>query len=80
MNGAQTPKDSPYQTHDIRIGGMTCDHCARRVEKALRGRPGVKEVAVDLAAARARVTFEPNQVDIATLHQAILASGYKPEP
>ena len=29
-------------TQRLRITGMTCDHCARTVEDALNGLPGVK--------------------------------------
>ncbi len=29
-------------TERLRIGGMTCDHCARTLEQALNGLPGVK--------------------------------------
>ena len=62
----------------IGIAGMTCDNCVRKVEHALRGLPGVKEVAVDRIAALARVTFDDTKVDVPTMHDALLKSGYKP--
>ena len=62
----------------IVIAGMTCDHCVKRVERALRSLPGVKEVVVDLARAVAQVTFEGSVVSIPAMHQALLKSGYKP--
>lgn len=65
-------------TQDIGIEGMTCDHCVRRVEKALKGRPGVREVMVSREAARATVTFDPRQTNLPDLHDALLKSGYKP--
>ncbi len=43
-------------TMTLRVEGMTCGGCARHVEKALRGTPGVTEVAVDLASGSATVT------------------------
>lgn len=66
------------QTRDIGIQGMTCDHCAKRVDKALRGQKGVKEVQVDRVAARATVTFDTTQTDMPSLRDAVLKSGYQP--
>jgi copper chaperone CopZ len=57
---------------------MTCDHCVKRVEKALRSQPGVKDVKVDRAAALATVTFDLRETNVPALHEAILRSGYKP--
>jgi copper chaperone CopZ len=73
------PKDN-LETRDIGIAGMTCDNCVRLVEKALRGKPGVKEVSVDREAARARVTFDTTCTSIPELHDALLKSGYTPSP
>lgn len=67
-------------TVTIGIAGMTCDNCVRKVDKALRGLPGVKEVSVDRAAALARVTYDDSVVDVPTMHDALLKSGYKPVP
>ncbi len=66
------------ETREIGIEGMTCDNCVRKVEKALRGRKGVKEVRVDRAAAKATVTFDTTQTNIPELHDALLSSGYRP--
>lgn len=66
------------ETHEIGIDGMTCDNCVRRVEKALRGVVGVKEVRVDRSAALATVTFDTTKTHIPELHDALLKSGYRP--
>ena len=39
----------------LRIDGMTCASCVGRVERALRGVPGVIDASVNLATERARV-------------------------
>ncbi len=62
----------------IGIAGMTCDNCVRRVERALRGLPGVKEVNVDRAAAQAKVVYDSSAVDVPAMHDALLKSGYTP--
>ena len=46
------------ETREIRIAGMGCDNCVRKLEKALRAKDGVKEVRVDGIAGRAKVTFD----------------------
>lgn len=38
--------------HELKIEGMTCGHCVRAVEQALRALPGVTRVEVELDHAR----------------------------
>lgn len=71
-------REEVLQTREIGIAGMTCDNCVRRVEKALRGVNGVKEVRVDRQAALAEVRFDTTRTDMPALHDALLRSGYKP--
>src|SRR4051812_27251936 len=66
------------ETTHIGIAGMTCDSCVRTVETALQNLKGVKEVAVNREAAIATVTFDNSMVDVPTMHDALLKSGYKP--
>jgi copper ion binding protein len=65
-----------WQTREIGVTGMTCDHCARRVEKALGGLPGVKEVRVNRSSASASVTYDAGQVQLADLRQVLAKVGY----
>ncbi len=37
---------------NIKVSGMSCSHCARRIEEAIRGVSGVKEVKVELESGR----------------------------
>jgi P-type Cu+ transporter len=67
-----------FETREIGVAGMTCDNCAGRVEKALRGVNGVNEVRVDRQAALARVTFDSNKTALPALHDAVRQSGYQP--
>jgi len=59
------------------IGGMTCAACAVRVEKALRKVPGVTEAAVNPATEKATVAYDPQQVRLSALRQAIEKIGYR---
>ncbi len=65
----------PY-TVLIRVDGMTCGNCARRVENALNRLPGTW-AEVDLGERQARVLLkEPPQKDV--LDQAVRDAGYLP--
>jgi Cu+-exporting ATPase len=61
----------------LSIKGMGCASCVATVEQALKQTPGVVSAQVDLAAAKASVIYQPNQVNIATLQQTIRNSGYE---
>ena len=61
---------------ELALEGMSCAACARAIEKALQGVEGVRTAAVNFAAERAHVGFDPSQVDTARLIQAVEATGY----
>ncbi|WP_186172181.1 heavy metal translocating P-type ATPase [Burkholderia gladioli] len=64
----------------LRVTGMTCGGCARRVEKALAAVPGVAQAKVDLAATRAEVEFAADaEVDAQALVAVVAAAGYQAE-
>lgn len=64
------------QTTDIRIVGMSCQHCVRAVREALTGVPGVTAVEVDLDTGSARIQGSAGAVDL--LH-AVREAGYQAE-
>jgi len=55
---------------------MSCAACVRRVENALREVPGVTDVAVNLATARATVSHHPDWAGLEALRQVITDQGY----
>jgi Cu+-exporting ATPase len=61
----------------VSIGGMTCAACVRRVENALREVPGVTEVGVNLATARATVSHNAAWAGIEALRQVVADQGYE---
>ena len=63
------------ETKNIGIEGMTRE-CVRLIEKALRGKPGVRDVHVDPSRGIASVTFDRRQTSFPEIHDAILESGY----
>lgn len=59
----------------LRVEGMSCQHCAGRVEQALAAIPGVK-ATVDLAAKTATVEA-PESVSDESLERAVAGAGYE---
>ena len=66
------------QMRDIGIAGMSCDNCARAIERALRAHEGVKDVKVDRPSGIARVTFDSEDTNLEAIHEVILKTGYHP--
>ncbi len=60
----------------IKISGMSCEHCVKRVTKALESLPGVKNVKVSLE--KGEATFErPENLSLEEIARAIEEAGYK---
>jgi Cu+-exporting ATPase len=65
------------ETRELKIAGMGCDNCVRKLERALLAQDGVREVRVDGIAGRATVTFDPTRIDVPGLQAVIAKSGYR---
>jgi len=61
-------------TKKLSIEGMSCMHCAGRVQKALAASPGVRSAKVDLEAKLA--TVEGEELSDAALSAAVAEAGY----
>jgi Cu+-exporting ATPase len=55
---------------------MTCENCARSVERTLASTPGVTKAMVDLPHARATVEFDVGLVKPEVLVNAVRQLGY----
>lgn len=64
-------------TVEIKISGMSCNHCVQHIEKALKQTRGVKMARVDLNEEKATIEYDPSAVNEAELLQAIKDSGYE---
>lgn len=56
---------------------MDCDGCVKSVTRMLSSVPGVQQVDVSLAAARAKVTYDPAKASVAQMKKAVERAGYK---
>ncbi len=59
----------------LSINGMSCDHCKKAVEQAIRKVPGVTDARVDLARKRAVYTGDADPEAVA---EAVRDAGYEP--
>ncbi len=66
---------SPDRAVTLRIGGMTCASCVRRVERALNRVEGVDEASVNFASATARVSLGEG-IGAEDLVEAVERAGY----
>lgn len=64
------------KTVTYQVGGMSCAACAGRVERALGRCRGVREAAVNYAAATVRLALD-DDVDPAVLGHAVADAGYE---
>ncbi|HEY7873882.1 MAG TPA: heavy metal translocating P-type ATPase [Actinomycetota bacterium] len=71
-----TDTHAPPEEMTFAVRGMTCAACARRVERALSGHPGVRSAGVNLALAQATVVAE-SPVDPVSLRDAVEEHGYE---
>jgi sulfite exporter TauE/SafE/copper chaperone CopZ/plastocyanin domain-containing protein len=61
----------------LRIGGMTCINCQRRIEKHLKNTVGVEEAEVSYAEGTARVAYNPGCVTPKELYGVIESLDYQ---
>lgn len=66
------------KTIELEIEGMTCERCARSVEKALVGVPGAEDAQVDSAGGRASLRAASG-VEVRALLEAVQKAGYRGE-
>ncbi|MGI6150008.1 MAG: copper-translocating P-type ATPase [Firmicutes bacterium] len=77
--GYEVAEEAPAaQRITIPISGMTCAACAAAVERAVGRLPGVREVSVNLAAEQAQVVYDPAEVRLSAVKDAIVKAGYEP--
>jgi copper chaperone CopZ len=74
----QTPQSTPMlETRELKVAGMGCDNCVRKLERAFRAQDGVKDVRIDGIAGRVTVTFDRARIGIPELQELVIKSGYR---
>lgn len=63
-------------TVELAVEGMHCASCAALIEEVLGDEPAVQKAAVDLADARASVTYDPSVLSVDDVRRFIAGAGY----
>ena len=63
----------------LKIEGMHCTGCSNRLEKVLNNTDGVEKATVSFEEKQATITYDENQIDIASIKQIIQDAGFKGE-
>ena len=63
----------------IRIDGLHCHRCEEKIDRAVSALRGVREVEVDFATGQASVLYDPRQVKVRQLTDAVTSAGYRVE-
>ena len=80
---AKTVADAGYslignqQQATLQIEGMTCASCAQTVEKAVNKLAGVQAATVNLATEKLTVRYDKQQLNTATIEEAVAKAGYQ---
>jgi len=61
---------------ELVVHGMTCEHCVRRVEKAILSTGKIRDVSVDLTTGKVSF-FKDEDLDLSEVVKAIEVYGYK---
>ncbi|GAB4377223.1 MAG: mercury(II) reductase [Calditrichia bacterium] len=64
------------ETIKVKISGMTCDHCARSIEKKFEGKPGILEKTVSYPQASGEFKFDSEQINKSEIIEIIKATGH----
>jgi Cu+-exporting ATPase len=62
---------------NIPIQGMTCAACAKAIERVVGKLPGIEAVSVNLATEKANIKYNPTDLRLSEIKQAIAKAGYK---
>jgi len=60
----------------LKVGGMSCEHCAKAVTKAVTGVSGTADVLVDLHGGTVSFNYDPNKKPLEAIKTAIMEEGY----
>ncbi|WP_265109317.1 heavy metal translocating P-type ATPase [Halosolutus halophilus] len=70
--------EAAAETETITVMGMSCATCSESVGEAVEALPGVLRADVNFASDEARVEYNPSDVSLAEIHDAIESAGYEP--
>lgn len=75
--GYNATEESTFQELKVGIEGMTCAACVASVEKAISTLDGVEHVSVNLSTEQASIRYNPNELQMQKIFDAVSEAGYK---
>ena len=71
-------KEALLQPASSRRKSKPLRNALKKIEHALQGKPGIKEVRIDPVTGIVSVTFDTRQTNLPEIHDLLLSSGYRP--
>lgn len=68
--------NSDKQVAELKLDSMQCLMCSIKIEEAVQGLKGVKEIEVDLKNKTGKVIYKANLVDLSAIEKIISSIGY----
>lgn len=65
------------ETLTLKLQGMSCAACAKRIETVIQSVPGVLECSVNFGLEQATVRYKPQTVPLETIQKAVAKVGYR---
>lgn len=75
--GYEAIQENNTKEVSIPIEGMTCAACAKSIERTVGKLSGVESVSVNFATEKANVIYNPTDLRLSEIKQAIAKAGYK---
>ncbi len=77
VESGYTPFDERLMEVEFKVLGMSSEHCAGFVKKALENFDAVKDIIVNFANSYAKFKYNPTEIKLSKLKKAIDAAGYE---
>lgn len=62
---------------NLKVEGMTCQHCVKSVKSSITALPGIKNIDVSLSENKVTLEFDSGKVSLEKIISAITEEGYK---
>ncbi len=73
----EMPEDKKEQKKTVRVEGMSCTACAKRIETVLGKLDGVRNINVNFAAEKLSIEYQEDQVSFKTLQEKVQKMGFE---
>ena len=67
------------ETKTFKVGGITCADCITHIARSVKQLPGAQKISGNLTDNTVKVRFEPDNVSVEQIIQAIESAGYEVE-